>query len=64
MPGREGLLCVVWRLNRLAFHTEPLGDAVLKVGVLGLPYAMLWFVPPELAQERIATQALGAALAP
>lgn len=58
-PGRIGLLAVLWRLNRTApAHTEQLGDAVLQVAPLGLPYASLWFVPPVAADE---TRALTAA---
>jgi hypothetical protein len=52
--GRLGILGIVWRLNRYASHTEPLGDAVLKVGILGAPFAALWFVQPAASDQAIA----------
>jgi len=46
---RLGLLAVVWQLNRLAApHTEKLGDAVLKVGFFGLPYATQYTAPEAM----------------
>ncbi len=58
-PGRLGLLAVFWRLNRASpARTEHLGDAVLQIAPLRLPYASLWFVPPVAADE---TRALAAA---
>ena len=53
-PGREGLLGVMWKLNRYASHTEQLGDAMLNVGIDGRPYATLWFVPPDWDAETLA----------
>lgn len=51
-PGRQGLLGLVWKLNRTpAKHVEQLGDAVLEVGVHRLPFATLWFVPPTAADQ-------------
>lgn len=46
-PGRFGMLALLIRLNRFARHREQLGDALLDVGVGGLPYAILWVVPPS-----------------
>jgi hypothetical protein len=57
-PGRAGMLGVVFRLNRLARHTEQLGDAQLHVGSLGLPFATLWFVPPSAADEATLVNAI------
>lgn len=53
-PGRTGVLGIVWRLNRFAAHVEQLGDATLKVGLFGRPYAMLWLVPPTAHDEAVA----------
>jgi hypothetical protein len=57
-PGREGMLAVVYRLNRLERHTEQLGQAELHVGTLGLPYATLWFVPPSATDEATIVRAI------
>ena len=54
-PGRIGLLAIAFRLNRVEMHTEQLGDATLRVGIAGLPLAMLWFVPPTAGQEATLT---------
>jgi hypothetical protein len=58
-PARAGMLGVVFGLNRRDQHTEQMGEAVLKVGFLGLPDAVLWFAPPPPAAE----DDVGAALA-
>lgn len=53
-PGRQGMLGVVWKLNRTpAPHVEQLGDAVLTVGIDGRPYGSLWFVPPSPGDEAV-----------
>lgn len=52
--GQGGLLGVVFQLNRVEKHTEQLGDAVLRVGVGGLPIATLWFVPPTEDDDSLA----------
>lgn len=50
-PADAGLLAVVFSLNRYENHTERLGDAVLKVGIFGQPYAVLWFAAPSAQVE-------------
>jgi hypothetical protein len=52
-PGRAGMLALLIRLNRFARHREQLGDAVLDVGVGGLPYAILWIMPPTSGQAAL-----------
>jgi hypothetical protein len=50
-PARAGLLAVLWSLNRRAQHTERMGEATLRVGLLGGPYGLLWLAPPSAEVE-------------
>jgi hypothetical protein len=59
-PADAGMLGVVFGLNRRAQHTEQIGDAVLKVGLLGQPVAVLWFAPPPAQAESDVSAAVSA----
>ncbi len=54
-PGRIGLLGLVIKLNRVERKSLQLGDARLEVGMGGLPFAFLWFVPPAPVDQVVAS---------
>jgi hypothetical protein len=58
LPADAGMKGVLFSLNRVEQHEEPLGQAVLKVGILGQPYAVLWFSRPSPVLESDLTAVL------